>query len=657
MMKRWSAVLLSLIGFTTIADAKSVMSRMELPSPGASLIQQAKFIAPMNSKQKINFTVWLKLRNKEQLDQLTNDIYNPNSANYQKFLTYDEFNQHYAPSQEVENKVLHYFTAQKMRAKIVNHSVRVTATVAQIEQVLQIKLNQYRYQNRTVYANATPPTLSLDVAQEVAEISGLSNIVRYLPALRARPTGNNSKEAFKSHDLNFVWDSFIPSAQPTTRSFTGFTGPYLQTAYNLAQIAPIQGNTINGAGQTLVIIDACGSNSAAQITADANLYNGSAITPLNLTGTSRNFAVINPDGSDYTTCGTPGTTGWESEIALDVEASHTLAYGANTVLVLAASDTAPLDAAVHDVINTLISNNYTIAGFSNAYVVSNSWGISELSAGHSPAMEAALQTAAAFGISFNFSTGDCGDGTYNSSWPCSAAAEAYVEFPASSAFTTAVGGTSAFVDNNWNYAFEALWGSYYSGNFYAGTTGGISKFYGPVSWQSSIMNFTAGGYNNGTVGFYNKRAVPDIAMLADPYTGLTIYEGGQSFVYGGTSLACPLFSGTLTLLNQERMLLNGNRPRPIGQAAPYLYTNNSTLLNAQALRLISPPHLIIEGARRPPAGAPLSAFKIYDTAYGYELTFGWDSSMTLAPENQFWNDGVGVGSPYLPNFIPTMATM
>ena len=656
MMKRWSTVL-ALIWFTSSVDAKSAMSRMEIPSPGASLIQQAKLIGPVNSNQKINFTVWLKLRNKEQLDQLTRDIYNPNSANYQKFLTYDEFNQHYAPSQEAENKVWHYFTAQGMQAKIANHSVRVTATAAQIEQALQIKLNQYRHQNRTVYANATPPTLNSEMAQQVLAISGLSNIARYQPALRERPKANNSHEAFKPHDLNLVWDTFLPAAQPTTQSFTGFNGSNLQTTYNLAQIAPVQGNTINGAGQTLVIIDACGSNSAVQITADANLYNGVAITPLSLTGPSRNFAVINPDGSDYTTCGTPGTTGWENEIALDVESSHTIAPGANTVLVLAPSDTAPLDAAVHDVINTLISNNYTIAGFSNAYVVSNSWGISELSAGYSPAMEAALETAAAFGISFNFSTGDCGDGTYNSSWPCSAAVEAYVEFPASSAFTTAVGGTSTFVDNNWSYAFEALWGSYYGGSFYGGTTGGISKFYGPVSWQSSISSFTAGGYNNGTVGFYNKRAVPDIAMLADPYTGLTIYEGGQSFVYGGTSLACPLFSGTLTLLNQERMLLNGNNPRPIGQAAPCLYTNNSTLLNAQALRLISPPHLIIDGARRPPVGAPLSAFRIYDSAYGYELTFGWDSSMTLAPENQFWNDGVGVGSPNLPNFIPTMATM
>ena len=159
-MKRWSAVLLPFIWFISIADAESSMIRMALPGSGAALIQQAKLIGPVNANQKINFIVWLKLRNQEQLDQLTRDIYNPNSVNYQKFLTYEEYNQHYAPSEEVENKVLHYFTGQGMQAKIVNHSIRVTATVAQIEQALQIQLNQYRYQNRTVYANATPPILS-----------------------------------------------------------------------------------------------------------------------------------------------------------------------------------------------------------------------------------------------------------------------------------------------------------------------------------------------------------------------------------------------------------------------------------------------------------------------------------------------------------------
>ena len=333
---------------------------------------------------------------------------------------------------------------------------------------------------------------------------------------------------------------------------------------------------------------------------------------------------------------------------------HTIAPGAKTVLVLAQADT-DLDGAIIDVVSTLTTSNYTIGGFTNAYVVSNSWGYSETE-GPSPGTETSLEKAAAFGISFDFSSMDCGDGTYSSSWTCTAeGAHPTVQYPASSSYTTAVGGSSLFVDNNWNYSFEALWGSYYDGAFYAGSTGGISQLYGPVAWQGSINSFTAGGYTAGTVGSYNKRAVPDVAMLADPYTGLTIYENGNIFVYGGTSLSCPLFSGTVTLLNQARTLLNGGTPNPIGQVAPYLYMNNSALRNGQALNLIAPPHSIIDGAVLPPNGAPLSAFSIYDSSYNYVLTFGWDSSLTIAPENQFWNDGVGVGSPNLPNFLTLMA--
>src|SRR6185312_15218657 len=99
-----------------------------------------------------------------QLDQRVREIYDPNSPTYQKFLTLNEFNQEYAPSETNENAVLHYFTTQGMQAKIVNHSVRVTATAQQIEQTLKVKMNNYHYQNRTVYANATAPLLRSDIA-------------------------------------------------------------------------------------------------------------------------------------------------------------------------------------------------------------------------------------------------------------------------------------------------------------------------------------------------------------------------------------------------------------------------------------------------------------------------------------------------------------
>lgn len=648
-LKKQALILIAFSPYLSTAHAHLI----SVPTPGLPLLNQATLIKPLKANTPIHLTVWLKLRNKGQLDQLVQEMYDPNSTNYQKFLTGNTFKQHYAPSERTKNKVLNYFTSQGMQAQIVNNKIRITTTVRQIEHTLHVKINTYNYQNKTVYANDQAPTLRADIAQYISEISGLSNLVRYQPAVRTRPHYNRANTRIKPHDFNLAWESFTPFAQPTTTSFAGFTGAQLQTTYNLANIKPIQDQTINGTGQTLVIIDACGTNTPQDIIDDANLYNtANGITPLS----AANFQVINSDGTPFTTCDHPSHPSWNSEIALDVEASHTLAPGANTVLVLAQTADAPLDEAVDNVINILINNNYSIAGFPNAYVVSNSWGISE-TYGSSPAMETRLEIAAAHGISFNFSTGDCGDGTYNSSWPCSMnSAQANVQYPASSAFTSAVGGTSTFVDNNWNYAFETLWGSYYNGAYYGGTTGGISQFYGPVSWQNSISNFIAGGYTLGTVGAYGKRALPDIAMLADPYTGLTIYASHGSFVYGGTSLACPLFSATLLLINQERTLLNGGIPKRLGQAAPYLYTQNTTLHYGQGLRLISPPHLIIDGATPAPVGAPSSAFKIYlADGYNYYLTFGWDSSMSIEPERQFWNDGVGVGSPNLPNFVPLMA--
>lgn len=647
MLKRL-IVSLSLGLLANVALANSPYSYVALADPKLTVLKHASLIAPVKEDKVLNFNVWLKLRDKAQFDQLVSDIYNPHSPRYRKFLTAGEFEKHYAPSAEAERAVVNYFLSQGMKATIINHRINVVASIKQIEQCFNIKLNYYRYRNRTVFASTSAPLVRADIAPYIAAITGLDDIVYFEPALRARPP-MNVKNKSRPFNLNFVWDQFVPFSQPTTTSFNGFTGSELQTTLQLSSIAPVAGTAINGAGNTIVIMDVCGGNSAKQIRDDANLYSHANSLP---EFSDSNFAVINPDGTKFVACGSTSES-WNKEIALDVESSHTVAPNANIVLVLSQTY-GDFIAAFADVVDTLKNNDFVIAGFSNAYVISDSWGGPEYAA--SP-LETTFATAASHGISVNFSTGDCGDNTYNSSWPCtSGGSSPSVEYPASSIYVTAVGGTSLFVNDQWAYAFEGLWGSYYAGAYYGGTTGGISQFYGPVSWQSSISSFTAGGYTSGTVGSYNKRALPDIAMLADPYTGLTIYEKGQSFVYGGTSLACPLFSASLTLVNQARHLLNGVAS-PIGHAAPYLYQDNATLSSAQALYRISPPHLILFGAKKPPSGAPVSAFTIRDSAYDYDLTFSWDSSLTIAPEAQFWNDGVGVGSPNLVNFIATMARL
>ena len=65
------------------------------------------------------------------------------------------------------------------------------------------------------------------------------------------------------------------------------------------------------------------------------------------------------------------------------------------------------------------------------------------------------------------------------------------------------------------------------------------------------------------------RQVPDVAMLADPFTGveLIITLDNQLLVgvVGGTSLATPMFSGVMAIAAQK----NGHVG--LGQAAPLLY--------------------------------------------------------------------------------------
>ncbi|USQ12511.1 S8/S53 family peptidase [Legionella lytica] len=637
------------LGFMVMTSyANTIKDFAPIFSTGFNLLSQANLIKPVTASTELSFTVWLKLRNKEALNQLVQDVYDADSPRYHHYLTTDIYEQQFAPSRDTEELIQHFFTAQGMRAKIVNHSIRVTGTAKQIERALQVQMNYYRYQQETFYANANQPKCPAELAEFISEITGLNNI----PEFHSNRRSTIQQEPPQIDELNFIWRNFMPSAIPTTISLQGFTGANLQKTYNLNNIPRINGVHLNGAGQTLVIVDKCGSNGPAQILSDANQYfisNG--ITPFKVSGATKNFAIINPDGTPFTSC--PGTPSFSREIVLDVEASHTIAPGNNTALVLGTNQRDTLI----DVINTLIQNNYSIHGFKNAYVISNSWSGAEI---NDPALESALELAAAAGISVNFSSGDCGDNTYPTSSKCSGTwpSPLTVNYPSSSAYVTAIGATALFVDANYRYAFETVWGTVRSIggtlSYDGGTGGGISQYYGPVAWQGSINNFTAGGY--GVISNYgSRRALPDVAMLGDPQTGLLIIANGAQVQDGGTSLACPLFSATLVLVNQARSLLN--KGTPIGQAAPYLYQKNDVLLANRAINLIIPPALIISGATPPPSNtiqntpAPASAFTL-----GH-ITFGWDSALTVEPEDQFWNDAVGVGSPNIPNFVITMANM
>jgi len=663
-IKKWALTFLPLISFgIPFHHSYAAVENLSVSSPGVDLLHRAKLVGSTNLGKKINFTVHLKVKNKEKLDALYQEIYNPNSPRYHHYLTAEEYKAEFAPSINTLNLVKNYFTSRGMKAEIIGDTVKVTATVDQTQQAFKTKIKNYLYQNKNVYSNVTEPKVDATIAQYILEISGLNNIPRFHKMVLSAPRKEQTSINIEPHKANqkilsnLMWHAFMPNTLPTDTSLNGFTGAQLRTTYNIAAIPPVNGTTIDGTGQTIVILDEWGINDPATIMADANKFSTLNNLPLlSMTaspGQPANFAVVRPDGTPFSPHDTQPDQGWKDEIALDIASAHTIAPNANIVLVL--NNNLDLIGIIATILN---SGNVSFAGFTNAYVLSNSWGSTEY---FDPALEVSLQLAAMTGISANFSSSDCGDGTYNSSWPCPVvAASPTIEYPASSASVTAVGGSSLFVDDNYNYSFETGWGNYYT-SFYAGSTGGISQYYTAPTWQNNILfqSFTAGGY--GVIGNYRgggMRAVPDIAMLADIHTGIIAYythgcENGC--IFGGTSVACPLYSATLALINQARMLQNKTS---IGLSAQYLYTMNQALSQRHGLNFITPPHQIISNVIPNPAGAPNYAFTLLDNSYWYttNVTFNWDSSLTMN-ENQYWNDVIGVGSPNLPIFVPFMASL
>lgn len=248
-----------------------------------------------------------------------------------------------------------------------------------------------------------------------------------------------------------------------------------------------------GAGITVAIVDACG-NSHAQ--SDLNTYD----TKFNLPATT--IKIVTPQG---TPCSDP--TGWGVETDLDIQMVHAVAPQATIVLEAAKS------ASFANLINAA-KDAYTNQG---ATIVSMSFGGSEFSGETGSTADGVFSSGNAKGVSFTASSGDSGCGA---------------QYPAASPFVTSVGGTSLTLSSTGGYGSESAW---------SGSGGGLSAFESRPSYQS--------GFNS-----VNQRGIPDVAMVADPNTGVIMYDSdvGGYIEVGGTSVAAPLWAGVLAITDQGR---------------------------------------------------------------------------------------------------------
>jgi subtilase family serine protease len=639
---------------------------------------RATKVGATKASTALHLAVWLKMRHTSGLAKVTRAIYTPGNARYHRYLTAQQVKHSYAPNQHQVAVVKRYLTRQGLHVESVAGNrayVNVSGTAAQAQRAFGVTLGQYRYRGST-YRGTTTPQLRGIAGGYIDSVSGLETASAYRPSIahqiHATPAKGGGK-AGQPQISTTPWDGAcgdwsttmtMKFINPTdTRDLTGFipcnpyTGAQLQKAYGVGQIFPGSDQSA-GAGQTIAIVDAYGSPTILQ---DANKFSEvSGLPALN----ASNFQVIMPKGiGNKKESKAQDPIGWQAEVTLDVEAAHAMAPGAKIVLVVAPNNYASLDEAVNWVTLHHVAN-----------IVTNSWGLSSdlMAPGQGSRDNRIFMSAAAQGIGLNFSSGDDGDETVNTGVKS-------VDFPASSPWVNAVGGTSLFLNDDDTYKAETGWGTtinklgscadqstlpdgqLHCNNVYdqstaldegfqGGAGGGLSYLWNAQPWQAAaIGSATAAGF--GTVGTH--RAVPDISMLADPYTGMGVWitdlsvgdTAPEEEGYGGTSLASPLFAGIMADVDQARAAAGHG---PAGLASQYLYDLNDT-----AIRDVTPP--TFGNPNTSAAAGPDSRSLWYGSFYSgslFDLGFNSDTSLDTATG---WDDVTGVGSPIAPGFVQALA--
>lgn len=420
-----------------------------------------------------------------------------------------------------------------------------------------------------------------------------------------------------------------------------FTPQSTRAAYN---VGPLYAAGHDGTGITIAIVDSYGSDTMAH---DLHVYNQAFNLPsmcgeeaVTCTPGMPTFSVLHLQGSPATKAppaqskgtGQKDKAAWALEVALDVETAHSIAPGANILLV--ATPTAET-LGVNGLPQMMAAEQYVV-DHHLAQVISQSFATTEEAFGSAQSLlnlRHAFISAARNGVTVLGSSGDGGTANPDKApvgGPHAGAPFPFptVEWPASDPLVTGVGGTYLCTDAtatagrvvdsaNPPAACRAHPGQAEVGWIASG--GGFSHVFARPDYQSALP---AGSTPVGSM-----RGVPDIALQASATTGALVYlslppDGLGGLIcgsapcstgwydIGGTSLSCPQWAGLVAIAAQ----INGGGLGPINPALYKLGANSAAYANDF--------HDVTTGNNGADPSVP-----------GYPATTGWDPVTGLGTPN------------------------
>jgi subtilase family serine protease len=635
-----ASALAACIGIASAADAAAVADNV------AGWVASAPKAGTADDRQSVSIAVHMALRDREGLRQLADAVSKPGNAASGHYLTAAAFRSRFAPDAADVAAVEAMLKAAGMtevHAGPAGVYVSARATVGALRGAFGITQDLYRHGTMTLRANLEAPRIPDALAGKVLFIEGLdeTDLLRRphhvsatqgerlapaslaaskaRPAITPPPVAANLPSPYCSTYFGDTKAVLTTKPGPYDRTLPwlvcGYTPQQIRAAYGLSQVK------FDGTGLTIAILDAYASPT---IVSDGNAYaKNHSLPPL----TAANFTQIVPEGIYNVN---PGEAcepyGWWGEESLDVAAVHGAAPGATIVYVGArdcgTSLSVALDNVVYNQIADIVTNSYSYNG--------EDVSLAQLAEG-----DQTLMAAAAQGQTVMFSSGDDGDLSQLNGVATGA-------YASTSPYATGVGGTSLAVLAPSGRKYEWGWGNYrdflggaqvnsaksvsttgletatnfgvtyYDFSFYSGAGGGVSLLEREPDYQKHVvpgalattLNLATGQ----TTTLTPHRVSPDVAMVADPYTG---YLYGETFTIagntvsdagctptsdtteycegdiGGTSLASPLFAGVMAVVDQAR--LAAGKP-VVGFANPWLYgARIGATMNSAGINDIVPP--------------------------------------------------------------------
>ncbi len=527
------AVAFMLFTIPTLAQPPSQTLQGHVPSAVSN--GQTPFVSALPGTQQLRLSIALPMRNRAELEDLLNQLYDPSSPNYRQFLTVPQFTQMFGPTVDDYNAVVNFaqangFTVTGTPAD--RMSVPIQGTVAQIESAFHVKMNVYQHptENRMFFSPDREPSLNLGVP--VQFISGLNSFSRHHPAVSKGNGRINSSGA-------------------------GPGGSYLPSDMRAAYYTSTSGQTgLTGTGQCVSLVEFDGYKIGDVVSTFDDSYDYDEPSGNNY------ILVYYPAGGGVpygvyvdnvsVNGGSVGTyDSGEVEVVLDIAQAVGMAPGANVRVYIAPPD-------------WTYSGNYefpsTPSGYSSAddlavfeqmiYDFSHGVGCNQASMSWNWSPQTPLtdpdnsefDEMATVGISFFNASGDYG------SWESAddGSIDCYdgrcFVYPEEYPNLTAVGGTALTTSGpNGSWNSESGWSN---------SGGGISLDDFLISSEKDHYQSGLNGINGTSTTYRN---APDVAMEAnwDNYVCAVVEDPTCQGDWGGTSFAAPRWAAFTALMNEQ----------------------------------------------------------------------------------------------------------